>query len=328
MAPSNSKNKPKLVDIIKAQIESGEREPGALLEYDLPTEEPVYIDLLQHPDYQKEASELALQLYRPSTPEESVKDHDRLVRAEDLHEFQNYEMVKAIETDTRVENQSELMIGNTVEIRFNKNETAVEMSQTRAESIRVSESDNAGQSESKPASAVAEIASYVDFGLLGKKTKQGVFSLFSGLFSGLKDVLQIVNPKKEVKKTEAQLKKERTQKENKMISAQALKDAVAEAAGAKRDNLLNMQSRLGVAGMGTEAMNQYMGESRNTSSVEVNTYTISETARAVTEAQKIQKKRIEAMKQADTGPVINMQGAAEGGTAGGKANVSSVASAG
>ena len=47
------------------------------------------------------------------------------------------------------------------------------------------------------------------------------------------------------------------------------------------------------------------------------------------EAQKMQKKREDEIKQAEANkPVVNMQGMAEGGTAGGQANISSVASAG
>lgn len=293
-------------------------------------EEPIFIDLDKNPNYIKEVTELSKQIYLARTPDEAIRDHDRLVKAEDLDAYQGYETVKTIEFDSKVESSTEIKIGNTVEIVFNQDQKqSIQAENTVTVDSPTVESFASSPTNQETPSALSEFTALVDFGLLGKKAREGIFGLFKGLFGGLKESFSPVLKAEKKKPSKEEQAKIHKKAERDRSFFQASKEAMMEAKSFAQDKLAQLTARLGVSGMGAEGMNSYMGQNRNLNSREVNTYTVSETARSVNEAQKIQKKRIDAMKQAETGkPAVNMQGMAEGGTAGGKANISSVASAG
>jgi hypothetical protein len=242
----------------------------------------------------------------------------------EMADSKEYDMVKSVETDTRVE-VSEFKIGNMTELTFSAQrvETPVaEEPKTESTTKTVAE---------KTPSDIDEIMSYVDFGKWSKKGAGAVTGLFKGLFGAMFSLAKDA-AKSEKPKTEAQLKadkKAKVQGAEKSAFYARLEKAQAEAQAAAQTVVAKAMNRLGLGGMSADMLNAYLGENRNSSSEEVNVYTAFEVARKAEEAKKAQEKQVKDMQMAESqGPAINIDAAVEGGTGGGKANMSAVSAGG
>ncbi len=297
-------------DMVRRNRENGEVEEGFETEKD----EAQYF---QHPskeDYDQHVLKQkmnALEMYTMKTPEAT----DNLVQVE---------MAEAILTAEVTAEKSEFKIGNQTELTFR-----VQTVESKAPAEPKAENPKTIAEQST--SDMDEIMSYVDFGKWTKKGAGALFGVVKGLFGGLfsvaKDASKIEKPK-----TEAQLKADKKAKEQGAAKAafySRLEKAQAEAQASAQAILAKTMARLGLGGMSADMLNSYMGENRNLNSEEINVYTAFEVARKAEEAKKAQEKQVKDMQMAATaGPAINMDAAVEGGTGGGKANMSAVSAGG
>jgi hypothetical protein len=307
---------------VRQNRENGESEPGSTIELDLPSEEPEY--------HQWESAE---QMYASfQTISESwnqlLEPQVRVDRPNEAieREYKTYEYKAESVVEAPVE-RGELLIGTVKEISFIQETPNVE---TTSESVMEASTESKTMAEQAP-SDLSEVMSYVDFKKWGKKGASQVFGVFKGLFGGLFNTFKgAVSSEKP--KTEAQLKSERKAKEQgaeKSAFYGRLEKAMAEAQGSAQTIVAKTLNRLGLGGMSSDMLNSYMGENRNLNSEEVNVYTAFEVARKAEEAKKNQEKQVKDMQMAEaSGPAINIDAAVEGGTGGGKANMSAVSAGG
>lgn len=312
--------------------ENGEVEPGNFEQEDTGEQEPEYKQFGSFEEvraYQVQLSEQYKDDLRKllGKNEQPIPSHsevgERVFKAE---EFKSYEAVSSNESETKVE-KNEFLIGNLKEIS-NFNQPKTEVTENKTDNVKDSATESA---LNNAPSSLAEITSYVDFGKWTKKGAGTVMGLFKGLFGGFKDVFMTA-VKQEKPKTEAELKAAQKKKEQgaeKAAFYSRLEKTMAEARGAVQNTVAKVLVRLGLGGMGAQDMNAYMGNTRNASSEEVNVYTAFEVARKAEEAKKNQEKQVKDMQMAESqGPAINIDAAVEGGTGGGKANMSAVSAGG
>lgn len=307
---------------VRQNQQNGEIEPGSMIELDLPSEEPEYHQWdsaeQMYASFQT-ISESWNQLLEPQVRVD--KPHEAMDREYTTYEYKAESVVEA-----PVE-RGELLIGTIKEISFNQEIPPVE---AKAENTNETPVESKTVAEQAP-SSLDEIASYVDFGKWSKKGAGQVFGFFKGLFGGFFNIVKgAVSTEKP--KTEAQMKSEQKAKEQgaeKSAFYARLDKATAEARGAAQNVVSKVMVRLGIVGMGVDGMNAYLGQNRNLNSEEVNVYTAFEVARKAEEAKRSQEKQVKDMQMAEaSGPAINIDAAVEGGTGGGKANMSAVSAGG
>ncbi len=290
------------------------RENGEIQENFEQNDEPQYVTFASEKDYLDhltKQSELATEIY-----------HMKSESADTKVESKEYDFVSSIESETKVE-KSDFKIGNMTEISF-----AGVVAEAKATSEPNAEEKTA--TEQIP-SDLAEIASYVDFGKWTKKGAGAVTGLFKGLFGAMFSLAKDA-AKSEKPKTEAQLKAQKKANEQgaeKSAFYARLDKAQAEARASAQTVVAKAMNRLGLGGMSADMLNAYMGENRNLNSEEVTVYSAFEVARKAEEAKKAQEKQVKDMQMAQSqGPAINIDAAVEGGTGGGKANMSAVSAGG
>lgn len=304
---------------VRQNRENGESEPGSAIELDLPSEEIEY--------HQWESAE---QMYASfQTISESwnklLEPQIRVDMPSDAmdREYKTYEyQAEPVEIESPV-GKNELLIGAAKEISFVQEKMV-------AEAVDETPDQSKTAVEQVP-SSLDEIVSYVDFGKWGKKGASQVFGFFKGFFGGLFAVAKDAATAEKLK-TEAQMKAEKKAKEQgaeKSAFYSRLEKSMAEARGAASNVVSKVMVRLGIAGMGSDGMNAYLGQNRNLNSEEVNVYTAFEVAKKAEEAKKAQEKQVKDLQMAQSqGPIINIDAAVEGGTGGGKANMSAVSAGG
>lgn len=304
---------------IRKNRDSGETEPGAFIELDLPSEEPQYVELTA--EQKSSISESWTKLLEPSV---SV---DKPVEAIE-REYKTYEFVSSMEEETKVE-KSEFLIGDRKEIsNFN---IMVQAEQPKVDQVEDKVQDTKEAVNDKAPSALSEFGVDINFKKLGKKTFGLVFGLLKGFLGGLVGTVK-ESTKVEHKKTKEQIKADNKKKEQNAEKAafhQRTEKALAEAQASKQNMVSKVLVRLGVAGMGTDMLNSYLGKNRNLNSEEINVYTAFEIAKKAEEAKRAQEKQVKDIEMTETSkPAVNIDAAVEGGTGGGQANISAVASAG
>ena len=308
-------------EMVKRNRENGEVEVG----FEAETDEPQYYQHESAEAYQNHAQKLkmhALEMYRVTTSEST----GQVLKVEE-QSFRQIDTESVSENSSEVEGQKvELFIGNKTELTFSQPKVDKVVEQPQSEEKTIAE---------QAPSSLSEFVGDVDFMKWGKKGLGSVFGLFKGLFGGLLGgVVGTVKESTKVhhKKTESEQKAEaKKAKQNAEKSAfyARVDKAVAEARGASQAVVAKTLGRLGLAGMSGDMMNAYLGENRNLNSEEINVYTAFEIARKAEEAKKKQDKQVKDMQMAQSqGPAVNIDAAVEGGTGGGKANLSAVSAGG
>lgn len=290
------------------------RENGEIQENFEQNDEPQYVTFASEKDYLDhltKQSQLATEVYYMKSEAKS-----------DILNTKEYDFVSSIETETKAE-KSDFKIGNLTEISF------------ASQVIEAKSSDEpkaeAKADSPKNPSDMDEIISYVDFGKWSKKGAGAVSGLLKGLFGAMFSLVKDAT-KSEKPKTEAQMKAEQKSKQQgaeKSAFYARLEKAQAEAQASAQTIVAKTMNRLGLGGMSSDMLNAYMGENRNLNSEEVTVYSAFEVARKAEEAKKAQDKQVKDMQMAEAqGPTINIDAAVEGGTGGGKANMSAVSAGG
>lgn len=160
---------------------------------------------------------------------------------------------------------------------------------------------------------------------IGEKTISGVAKTVGFLEGFLKKAL---NPKaKEAPMTEDQLKKKEEQKKKNGRIQQfynGVLDGAAKVGSLIQESLIKLQQRLGLGGMSSQEIHGLRGKGANTSRAEVSESDIREAGTAYAEAQERDKKQELAVNSQAVNANADkvMLEATEGGTAGGKANIS------
>lgn len=97
----------------------------------------------------------------------------------------------------------------------------------------------------------------------------------------------------------------------------------------KQEEEINLEKRLGTAGLSLGEKNRFMGKNRNESNQDIQSfYHLHQTYFGMVELKKSQKQAQDDQSMQATKPVVNMHGAIEGGTGGGKVNISTTGGAG
>jgi hypothetical protein len=323
ITPYVKKTDEEIRQMVKQNRASGEVEPGSTIELDLPSEEPEYHQWdsaeQMYASFQS-ISESWNKLLEPQVKVDMAADAmDR--------EYKTYEYkAESSETDSSGQ-KTELLIGTVREISFRQESPKVDVVK---ESTTESPDELKRVAEQAP-SDMSEVMSYVDFKKWSKKGFGQVFGIVKGLFGGIFNIVKEAT-KVEKPKTEAQLKAEKKSKEQgaeKSAFYARLDKAQSEAQASAQAIVAKTMNRLGLGGMSADMLNAYLGENRNSNSEEVNVYTAFEVARKAEEAKKAQEKQVKDMQMAQAqGPTINIDAAVEGGTGGGKANMSAVSAGG
>lgn len=97
----------------------------------------------------------------------------------------------------------------------------------------------------------------------------------------------------------------------------------------RQEAVTDLEKRLGTAGLSVGEKNRLLGKNRNESNRDIQSlYHLNQTYFGMVEAKKAQKKAQDQQSLQAAKPIVNMYGAIEGGTGGGKVNISTTGGAG